>query len=126
MTDRFGGIGREISSSVALAAVVTALYFWTLVRIRAYQPDYPDLVVLGLFTPPQPIHLAHALFPVLFFLASAVVVAVSLRAGQSNRPWIVATVAFRIYWVLTGAFVVIFVWAGIWARNASALMRHLR
>jgi len=126
MTDRFGSIGREISSSVALAAVVTALYFWTLVRIRAYRPDYPDLVVLGLFTPPQPIHLPHALFPVLFFLASAVVVAVSLRVGRSKSALDRRNGAFRIYWVLTGAFVVIFVWAGIWARNASAMMRHLR
>jgi hypothetical protein len=111
-----------VSAVLAVASVV--LYLWTVSLIRPFQPEYPGIVTLSLFTPPIPIHIAHSAFPVVFLLTSSVVAVIGVRRKRSHRPLKRSTYAgFIQHWVALGLFVGMFLWAALWAINAGHVFR---
>jgi len=112
-----------IAAGFAVATMALAMHRFTVTRIGTWQPGYPQVVVIGTFTPPALIRQLHLLGPLLLVVAFVALAITSARPATSTerRPW-----RGRIRRVSVGALfllLVLYSWTVLWVMRVG---RHTR
>ncbi|PYQ56998.1 MAG: hypothetical protein DMF53_23835 [Acidobacteria bacterium] len=109
----------RIAIGLAVTLAAFAIHDFTLTRVATWQPGYPRIVVLGLFTPPSLMRQLHIFAPVVLALAFIVLAVASWRAGSSlDRPSWRSGIA-RSAGVALIALLVLYSWALFWVVRVS-------
>jgi|SRR3954470_3706181 len=109
----------RIAIALAVTLAAFAIHDFTLTRVATWQPGYPRIVVLGLFTPPPLMQQLHIVGPFVLALACIIFAVASWRAGSSlNQPSRLSGIG-RSAGVVLIALLVLYSWALFWVIRVS-------
>jgi len=105
-----------VIAGLLLLAAALGMHAFTVTRIAAWQPGYPQLVELGPFTPPPLLHNLHLLGPLVDGVAVLLVVA---GAWFHARGIAIAKAGTGLGLSILVVLVLLYAWATIWVLNVS-------